>query len=54
MYDAVSCIIPGASHVSQVESNVKASGREPLTQDQIEKVRKIYDKKVKPAVHHLW
>lgn len=54
MFDEVSCIIPGASHVSQVESNTKASDLAPFTDEQMEKVRDMYKKYFKPVVHHLW
>jgi aryl-alcohol dehydrogenase-like predicted oxidoreductase len=54
MFDEVSCVIPGASHVSQVESNVSASDLTPLTNEQMRKVKEIYEKYFKPVVHHLW
>src|SRR3989304_8625593 len=54
MNDNVSCIIPGASIVSQVEDNIKASGIPPLTDDQMEGTREIYQKYIKKYVHDLW
>lgn len=54
MFDEVSCIIPGASRVEQVVSNIKASGIEPLSQEDMDKVKEIYDKYIKTSVHHLW
>ena len=54
MFDEVSCIIPGASRPSQVESNAKASDLPPLTDEQMRGVNDIYNKYFKAAVHQLW
>jgi len=54
MFDEVSCVIPGASHVGQVESNAGASDLPPLTDEQMKKVKEIYEKYFNPVVHHLW
>jgi aryl-alcohol dehydrogenase-like predicted oxidoreductase len=54
MFDEVSCIIPGASRADQVVSNIKASGIEALSQEEMNKVKEIYDKYIKNSVHHLW
>ena len=54
MFDGVSCIIPGASHVSQIESNTGSSDLAPLTGEQMEKVQDVYKRYFKPVVHHLW
>ncbi|MCF7803084.1 MAG: aldo/keto reductase [Candidatus Marinimicrobia bacterium] len=54
MFDAVSTVIPGASKVSQVESNVQASAMEPLTNEQMQTIDDLYKRRVKNQVHHLW
>ncbi len=54
MFDAVSCIIPGASKVSQAESNVEGSTLPALTEEQISKVKEVYNKYFKQQIHHLW
>ena len=54
MKPEVSCIIPGASKVDQVTSNVVASELPDLNQNQIAAVDRIYDEYVKEYVHHLW
>ena len=54
MNDNVSCIIPGASKVSQVDTNVEASDLPPLTSNQMEGVKRIYEKYIKKHVHNLW
>ncbi len=54
MFDAVSCAIPGAKRPAQVEENVAASALPPLTVEQMEAVRRIYDSRIRPLVHHRW
>jgi len=50
----VSCVIPGASNVSQVESNSAAFDMPPLFKEQMEKVEEIYNKYIKKLVYNLW
>jgi aryl-alcohol dehydrogenase-like predicted oxidoreductase len=54
MHPAVSCAIPGAKRPEQVESNVAAAGLPPLSEETMERIRGIYDRSVRPEVHHLW
>ncbi|MES2797669.1 MAG: aldo/keto reductase [Bacteroidota bacterium] len=53
-HEAVSTVIPGASRAEQVIQNVSASNREPLKTIDNESLKSIYDKNIKPLVHHLW
>ncbi|MBN1119414.1 MAG: aldo/keto reductase [Bacteroidales bacterium] len=53
-FDAVSCVIPGASKVQQVESNLKVLDFPELTELQMNKIKEIYDSRIKKLVHHLW
>jgi aryl-alcohol dehydrogenase-like predicted oxidoreductase len=53
-FDAVSCVIPGASKVGQVTSNVEAGNLPDLEDRDMARVREIYEKHVKESVHHLW
>lgn len=53
-YQAVSCIIPGASSAQQVDSNLSALQEKDLTAEQLDAVQKVYEQYVKPSVHHLW
>lgn len=53
-FEAVSCVIPGASNVAQVGSNVLASEQVPLTEFEMDKIREIYESEIKTEVHHLW
>jgi aryl-alcohol dehydrogenase-like predicted oxidoreductase len=54
MFDAVSCVIPGGKRPSQVEDNIAASAMPPLTSEQMDAVRAVYDKYVREQVHHRW
>jgi len=54
MFDAVSTVIPGASKPEHILSNAKASDMDPLTDEQMEQVKTIYDNYIKDPVHHLW
>jgi aryl-alcohol dehydrogenase-like predicted oxidoreductase len=53
-FPEVSVVIPGASAVQQVESNVKASELPPLKRAQMKKASDIYEKYFKNPVHYLW
>jgi aryl-alcohol dehydrogenase-like predicted oxidoreductase len=54
MFDAVSCVIPGASKLAHVESNMTASNLPPLTDEQMAGVKAVYEKYIKDPVHYLW
>jgi aryl-alcohol dehydrogenase-like predicted oxidoreductase len=54
MFDAVSCTIPGAKRPDQVEQNCAAADLPPLTDEQMRRVRDVYDRRIKPLVHHRW
>ena len=54
MFDAVSCVIPGASKVAQVHSNVAASGLPSFDEITMTKVKEIYDRLFWKEIHHLW
>ncbi|MEM1134662.1 MAG: aldo/keto reductase [Bacteroidota bacterium] len=53
-FEEISCVIPGASNVSQVLNNIEASEFPNLTSDQIASINAIYDTHIKKLVHHLW
>jgi aryl-alcohol dehydrogenase-like predicted oxidoreductase len=48
MFPQVSCIIPGASHPSQILSNLKASDLPELSKEQMEGIKHIYDQYIWP------
>jgi aryl-alcohol dehydrogenase-like predicted oxidoreductase len=54
MFPEVTCAIPGAKRPEQVEENVKAADLPALSEETISKVREIYDRLVRPEVHHYW
>jgi len=54
MFDAVSCAIPGAKRPSQVEENVQSADLPPIPDDTMKKIRSIYDRQIRPLVHHYW
>jgi aryl-alcohol dehydrogenase-like predicted oxidoreductase len=54
MFDEVSCVIPGASRVEQVASNVAAGQLTPLTPQELSTIDAIYEQRIKQQVHHLW
>lgn len=53
-FDAVSCIIPGASNNKQVDSNISALQIPGFTPEQLAAVQQVYEKYIKKAVHQLW
>ena len=54
MFDQVSCVIPGASRLSQLQSNLAALDEDPLSPKQMAGVREIYSRLLQSEVHHLW
>lgn len=54
MKKEVSCVIPGASSLSQAKSNASISGLPDLDNDIMENIEQIYVKYIKNHVHHLW
>ncbi|MDF3070183.1 MAG: putative oxidoreductase [Polyangiaceae bacterium] len=53
-FPAVTCSIPGARRVDQVEQNVLAGSRGPLPEDLVRALREMYERDVKPSVHQRW
>src|SRR6056297_1255962 len=53
-FPEVSCIIPGASKVEHLKSNIKAAELHPLTEKEKVAVNDIYEKYIKKHVHQLW
>jgi aryl-alcohol dehydrogenase-like predicted oxidoreductase len=54
MFDAVSCAIPGGKRPEQVAENCAASELSPLSPNAMSAVREIYDRRLRPLVHHRW
>jgi aryl-alcohol dehydrogenase-like predicted oxidoreductase len=54
MFPAVTCTIPGAKRPSQVEENVASADLPALSEETMVQVRAIYERLVRPQVHHYW
>ena len=54
MFDAVTCAIPGAKNIQQVEDNVHAAELPALSAEQMATVQRIYDARIRPQVHQRW
>ncbi len=54
MSPAVTCAIPGAKRPAQVEENVGAADQAPLSDEAMNRIREIYERLVRPQVHHYW
>lgn len=53
-FEEVSCVIPGASRTSQLLQNIATIDTPSLTKEQMQKIKAIYDQRIKSLVHHLW
>lgn len=54
MFDAVSTVIPGASKPEHILENQKASLLPKLSNEDMTKIKHIYDTYIKKQVHHRW
>ncbi len=53
-FPEVSCIIPGASKIQHLHSNLSAPELPPLTEAQVNGMNTIYEEMIKENVHQLW
>ena len=53
-FEEVSCVIPGASRVEQVQSNLSIYNEPSLTPEQVLAINAVYEKYIKEKVHQLW
>jgi aryl-alcohol dehydrogenase-like predicted oxidoreductase len=54
MHEAVTCAIPGAKRLEQVEENCAAADLPPLSESAMNAIRRIYDTHIRAQVHHRW
>jgi len=54
MFDAVTCAIPGGKRPEQVAENCAASDLPALSDAAMQTVRRVYDERIRPAVHARW
>jgi aryl-alcohol dehydrogenase-like predicted oxidoreductase len=54
MFDAVTCAIPGGKRPDQAAQNIAASFLPRLSRATMLRVETIYNKYIRPEVHHRW
>lgn len=54
MHDAVTCTIPGAKNPAQAEDNARAAELPSLSPEAMEKVRAVYESRIRNLVHNYW
>jgi aryl-alcohol dehydrogenase-like predicted oxidoreductase len=54
MFDAVTCVIPGAKRPSQAEDNALAADLAPFDEKTMAQVNEIYGRLIRDQVHHYW
>ena len=54
MHSEVSCVIPGAKNVKQVEENTSVSELAELSPDTMKGIKALYENFIKPSVHQRW
>ena len=54
MHPAVSCAIPGAKRPEQAEDNIAAADLAPISEEDMGRIREVYDQNIRPEVHHMW
>jgi len=53
-HPAITTVIPGASKVSQVQSNIAASNLPSFNNETMEQLRQLYDAKIKPQIRGVY
>jgi aryl-alcohol dehydrogenase-like predicted oxidoreductase len=54
MFPEVTAAIPGARNPQQIEANVRALDLPPLPREAMERVRSVYDRHFRAAIHTRW
>jgi aryl-alcohol dehydrogenase-like predicted oxidoreductase len=54
MHDAVTTAIPGAKTPEQARANAAAADLPPLDRATMERIRSVYDERIRPLVHQRW
>lgn len=54
MFDAVSCVIPGASRVEHLLGNLQAAEMSPLPDMAMRELKEVYDKHLRELIHPQW
>jgi aryl-alcohol dehydrogenase-like predicted oxidoreductase len=53
-HDEISTVIPGASRLAHVASNLSATDLPPIDDARREQIDAIYERRIRPLVHQLW
>jgi aryl-alcohol dehydrogenase-like predicted oxidoreductase len=54
MFPQLTTAIPGAKNSQQAENNVYAATLPPLSKETMRRVQEVYDRYIRPQVHHRW
>ncbi|MGB8212194.1 MAG: aldo/keto reductase [Anaerolineales bacterium] len=54
MFPAITCAIPGAKQPQQAEENIQAATLPPLPDVTMAAIGELYNRSVRPLVHHYW
>lgn len=54
MFEAVSCVIPGAKNPAQAQDNIRAADLPALNEHQMRVIQTIYDTSIRAQVHPRW
>ncbi len=54
MWNAVSCVIPGAKTPTQARENAAAADLAPLAPETMAAIQAVYDARIRPLVHGSW
>jgi aryl-alcohol dehydrogenase-like predicted oxidoreductase len=54
MFPEVTCAIPGAKRPTQVDENSGAAELAPLSPETMSAIAEIYNRQIRPRVHHYW
>jgi aryl-alcohol dehydrogenase-like predicted oxidoreductase len=54
MFPAVSTVIPGAKNPEQARANTAGADLPPLSPETMAAIADLYERRVKPLVHHYW
>jgi aryl-alcohol dehydrogenase-like predicted oxidoreductase len=52
--DGVTTVIPGATSVAQARANAAVGSMAPLPEQTLDRLRQLYDRRIRAQVHHLW
>jgi aryl-alcohol dehydrogenase-like predicted oxidoreductase len=54
MNEAISVVIPGAKNAEQARANLSAAALAPLSPETMNRIRSIYEARIKASVHQRW